>query len=221
MDLSKCQEIFDPIKIDEDEVIIIGCGAIGSTVAVMLARMGVTHFTLYDMDEVNAHNLANQNYYYYEVGKLKTLCTAEHISAINPDVRVKCKGEYTNQRLSGYVFLCVDNIDTRRSICDANLNNDNIKYVFDFRMGLFNAQTYAANWQDEQSKLKIIDSMMFSHDEAKENTPVSPCGTTLNVITTVNAVVAAGCNQFIKAVNKQETKHLIVVDLYNNSLLTL
>jgi threonine dehydrogenase-like Zn-dependent dehydrogenase len=219
MNLIKSREVFDPIKLENDEVIIIGCGAIGSTVALMLTRMGVDHFVLYDMDTVSEHNLANQNFTNEDVGENKTTATARHIKEINPEAVVKIRGKYEGQRLEGYVFLAVDNIETRKEICVSNKLNRNIKYVFDFRMGLYNAQHYAADWNDEKSVERLLQTMDFSHKEAKENTPMSPCGTTLNVITTVMSVVALGCTQFIKAVNEKLIVHMIVTDVYNMSTL--
>ena len=41
MDLSKCYEYFQPEK-DDARVHIVGCGSVGSTVASLLARYGVT-----------------------------------------------------------------------------------------------------------------------------------------------------------------------------------
>ena len=221
MNLSKSREVFDPINIEDDEVVIIGCGAIGSSVALMLARMGVENFTLYDMDTVSEHNLANQNYNVTDIGEEKTVATMNHILAINPDAKVRLRGEYKAQRLEGYVFLAVDNIEIRKQICELNRNNTQIKFVFDFRMGLYNAQTYCADWSDYNSKEKLIASMDFSHEDAKQNTPVSPCGTTLNVITTVMSVVALGCTQFIKAVNGEAVAHMIITDVHNASTLAI
>ncbi len=221
MDLSKSRDVFDPVNIEDDEVVIIGCGAIGSTVALMLTRMGVDHFTLYDMDTVSTHNLANQNFMFNDIGELKTIATKKHILEINPDAMVKTKKEYVDQRLEGYVFLAVDDIELRQKICKLNINNPNIKFVFDFRMGLYNAQHYAADWSDDKSKAQLLESMNFTHAEAEVNTPTSPCGTTLNVITTVMSVVALGCTQFIKAVNDKPISQMLIVDTLNASILTI
>ena len=58
-----------------------------------------------------------------DVKKAAMLCE------INPktgqSIKVISTG-YTNQRLSGYVFLCVDNIDLCREIAVANKNNQYI-----------------------------------------------------------------------------------------------
>ena len=61
MDLSKSYEYLKPEKC-EGTVFVLGCGAIGSTVAEMLVRLGITNIVLYDFDKVTGHNIANQMY---------------------------------------------------------------------------------------------------------------------------------------------------------------
>lgn len=85
MDLSKSYEFFQPEK-NEDRIHIIGCGSVGSTVAENLARSGVTKFTLWDFDEVEPHNLANQMFRQKDVGKKKTEALLDILSEINPDI---------------------------------------------------------------------------------------------------------------------------------------
>ena len=52
-------DFFDPAKTHPD-VLIIGCGHIGSYMAFGLARMGVKNITVVDHDMVEPHNLPNQ-----------------------------------------------------------------------------------------------------------------------------------------------------------------
>ena len=47
-------------------LVIIGCGAVGSHVALCAAKMGFSNFILFDADVVEAHNLPNQT---YEIGR--------------------------------------------------------------------------------------------------------------------------------------------------------
>ena len=86
MDLSKSYEFFKPEMCGE-RLHIIGCGAIGSTVAENLVRFGLTNITLYDFDTVERHNIANQMFKETDIGKLKTEALAEYLCDINPDVR--------------------------------------------------------------------------------------------------------------------------------------
>lgn len=199
MDLSKSYEFFKP-EMCEERIHIIGCGAIGSTVAENLVRFGLKNITLYDFDYVEPHNIANQMFRQTDIGKLKIEALADMLCDINPEIKDSLKlvsKGYVGQRLSGYVFLCVDNIDLRREIATACKDNKYVKAMFDFRMRLTDAQHYAADWKDKKMVETFLDSMDFSHDEAKAETPVSACNITLSVVPTVRAIVAYGVSNFI------------------------
>lgn len=223
MDLSKSYDFFKPDMLKE-RVHIIGCGAIGSTLAENLARFGITKITLYDFDYVEPHNIANQMFTAKDIGKLKVEAVAEMIAAINPelgdDLKIVPKG-YVGQKLSGYVFLCVDNIDLRREIATACKGNLSIKGVFDFRMRLTDAQHYAADWRDMKSVNAFLNSMEFSHDEAKEATPVSACNITLSVCPTVRIIVASGVANFINFVKGGKLKKQILIDAFSFDILAM
>ena len=53
-------------------VVVIGCGAIGSFLAILLARLlGVVHITLVDPGTYEASNLRSQNIFPCDVDELK------------------------------------------------------------------------------------------------------------------------------------------------------
>jgi molybdopterin/thiamine biosynthesis adenylyltransferase len=216
MDLVKHLEFFDPINDLKGAIHIIGVGAIGSTVAEMLARTGVPRLYLYDFDEVSPHNITNQMFFADQIKKPKLEAIAETLQRINPDIELKLfpKG-YIGQNLSGYVFLCVDNIDLRRKITEDNMGNENIKAMFDFRMRLTDAQHYAADWADEKLKQIFLDSMQFTSSEAKAATPTNACGSTLNIIPTVRIVVSCGIANFINFIKEKPIKKCILIDAFN------
>ena len=217
MDLNKHIEFFDPEKDLDNHIHIIGCGAIGSTLAEMLTRMGVPELTIYDMDIVTPHNLTNQEYLHRHIGKPKTESLQELLKEINPNIHITDKGEYTNQRLSGHIFLCVDNIDLRRNILKQNLQNQTIKTVFDFRMGLTDAQQYAAEWTPDGQEI-ILSTMDFTSEEAKAANPINACGMDLNVKQTVTSVVSLGLANFINFLKGKPLKRMILIDSFNQML---
>lgn len=220
MDLSKSYEFFKPDMLTA-RVHVIGCGAIGSTVAENLARFGITKITLYDFDKVEAHNITNQMFRETDIGKFKVDAMAEQLHAINPDIGrgLKLVREgWTGQKLSGYVFLCVDNIDLRREIAQACQGSSYVKGMFDFRMRLTDAQHYAADWSDKKSVENFLKTMAFSHEEAAEETPVSACNITLSVVPTVRMVVGLGVANFINFVKGGPLKKLILVDAFAPSV---
>ena len=218
MDLSKHLEYLDPLNDIKAPIHVIGVGAIGSTVVEMFARMGVPELNVYDMDVVTPHNLANQMFWMEHIDSAKENCVADICCAINPDMTVHTNGPYTNQRLTGYVFLCVDNIDLRREICQAQKNNPYIKAIFDFRMGLTDAQHYAADWSDTKHRDNLLNTMAFTHEEAKANTPVNACGTSLNIIYTVRSIVSFGLANFINFIKTSQMKKMILIDTVNFTL---
>lgn len=217
MDLSKCYEYFQPEKMDA-RVHIIGCGSVGSTVAENLARSGVTKFTLWDFDIVEPHNLANQMFRQKDIGTTKVDALLDILCEINPDIKddTKLQAEgWKGQQLNGFVFLCVDNIDLRMEIVQKHMDSPYIKAMFDFRTRLEDAQHYAADWSDFKMKKDFLASMNFSHDEAKEETPVSACNVTLSVCPTVRIICAYGVANFMNFWNGKPIKKLILADSFN------
>ena len=223
MDLTKSIEYFDPVNV-RGKCHIIGCGSVGSTIAESLARLGVTRFVLYDFDIVEPHNLANQMFVQSDVKKPKVEAVKKIICDINPEAEstIEVFGEgYTDQKLNGYVFLAVDNIDLRREICQKNRMNKAIKAVFDFRTRLEDAQHYAADWGDMRQVDNIIKSMAFSHDEAHEATPVTACGTELGVAPTVRVVCALGVTNFMNLIRGGELQKIVVCNPFTMDIMTM
>ena len=223
MDLTKSIEYFDPVNV-RGKCHIIGCGSVGSTIAENLARLGVTKFVLYDFDIVEPHNLANQMFVQNDVKKPKVEAVKKIICDINPEAEstIEVFGQgYTDQKLNGYVFLAVDNIDLRREICEKNRMNKAIKAVFDFRTRLEDAQHYAADWGDMRQVDNLIKSMAFSHDEAHEATPVTACGTELGVAPTVRVICALGVTNFMNLIRGGELQKIVVCNPFTMDIMTM
>lgn len=220
MDLSKSYEYFQPEK-DESRIHIVGCGSVGSTIAENLARSGVTNFTLWDFDVVESHNIVNQMFRQKDVKRLKVEALKDILVEINPEledtIELKPDG-WKGKLMSGYIFLCVDNIELRKQIVEAHMDSPYVKAIFDFRTRLEDAQHYAADWSDFKMKKDLLNSMNFSHDEAKEETPVSACNITLGVCPTVRIICAYGAANFMNFVNGKPLKKLILADAFNFSL---
>lgn len=68
--------------------LIIGCGSVGSLVALELARAGVGRFFLVDMDILGYHNICRHQCGIQDVGKYKTTAIKERILQINPTATV-------------------------------------------------------------------------------------------------------------------------------------
>ena len=213
MERSKVLEYFDA-KLVRKPIHIIGCGAIGSHVAEQLTRIGCENIHLWDFDTVEPKNITNQMFYNDDIGTLKVDAVASMMLRINPDIRVikHEKGINSPYIVNGHLFLCVDSIELRKEIVEANRNNPNCKSFFDFRMRLTDAQHFFANNSLKADVDNLIRTMDFTHEEAAEATPKSACGVELSVIYTVKAIVSYGISNFCKFCLGQEPKNLIMVD---------
>jgi hypothetical protein len=212
MNLIKSQDYFSPVDVKK-RCHIIGCGSVGSTVANLLARLGIKKISLYDFDTVSAHNIANQMFVDADIKRLKVDAVKDMIIAINPEaapmVETYNEGWKNGTRLNGYVFLCVDNIDLRREIVKKNLGNTQVLAMFDFRTRLEDAQHYAADWKDPKSVQNLLKSMDFSHEEAKAETPVTACNVEMGVAPTVWSICTLGVANFMNFINEKPLKKQI------------
>ena len=223
MNLSKSHDFFKPEDLT-GRIHIIGCGSVGSVVAENLVRFGITKITLYDFDTVEAKNIANQLFDAEDIGRPKVEALADHLIRINPevqqDLRIQSAG-YSDQRLTGYVFLCVDSIELRHKIASSFVGNTFVKGFFDFRTRLTDAQHYAADWRDQKMVEAFLNSMKFTHEEAKAATPTSACGVELSVCPTIRNIVALGVANFINFVKGRGIKKLIMMDSFDFDLVAL
>ena len=67
---------------------IAGLGGLGSNIAAMLARAGITKLVIADFDTVEMSNINRQNYYLEQIGETKTDATEENLMKINPYMSV-------------------------------------------------------------------------------------------------------------------------------------
>lgn len=224
MDLSKSYEFLKPDMVS-DRIHIIGCGAVGSTLAENLARFGLTKITLHDFDKVEAKNVANQIYTNEDIGSLKVEALARYLIKINPmikeDLKINPKGWSPNTKLTGHVMLAVDSIELRKQITEVCFGNPMVKTIMDFRIGLETAQHYATTLRDTEMMKKFIGSMNFTDAEARESNPVSACDETLSVCPTIRTIVAAGVSNFVNLMKGGRLFSTVQIDAFNFQMLAM
>ena len=212
MNIIRHQEFFNPLEIN-NVIHIVGVGAVGSTIATMLTRLGVDALYLWDFDTVGDHNIPNQMFRNKDIGKLKTEALKEQLQEINPDIKVLTRNKYDAEELEGYVFVCVDNIEVRKELYEANEYNPLIKAVFDTRIGLDVGQVYIAKWNNEKEVENLIRASEFSHNEVKEET--TACGSKLAILPTVILVSNIAVTNFINLIKTNSTRHLTTFNSFN------
>jgi molybdopterin/thiamine biosynthesis adenylyltransferase len=217
MDLSKIEMIFDPSTI-KGRIHIIGCGSVGSTLAELLARYGITKFTLYDMDFVESKNIVNQMFFQPNIAHSKVEAMANILCNINPDVKedliLKPEG-WQGETVKGYAFLAVDNIEIRKQFMEKNKYNPNLLGVFDIRTGFPEAQCWSADWSDRKQIENLQRSMAFTHEEAQAATHVSACGIIQGCAPTVRLIACEAIANFINFTSDKGLKKQIIVNPFN------
>lgn len=219
MNLTKHREFFNPDEFYE-EVHIIGCGAVGSTIAEQLTRLGIRKLHLYDFDIVSEHNITNQMFLHKHIGTPKIDALKEICLSINPDIDIKTypKGWEKGMNISGHIFIAVDNIDTRKEIIKDNRYNKNITAMYDTRMRLTDAQHFAAFWNTPEIDF-LLETMNFTREEAAAATPTSACGTTLSVTPTVRLICSLAVVNFLNAVLNRNITKTILLEAFRPTIL--
>ena len=123
----------------KDPINIIGCGAVGSHAAVLAARMGFSHFRLWDDDVVSDYNLGNQAFFGRHIDLPKVDALEDVLTSINPAIKVeKHQRRFTSVedgKIDGAVYMAVDSHAARADIYDAIYMNPSITVVVEQRLG--------------------------------------------------------------------------------------
>jgi molybdopterin/thiamine biosynthesis adenylyltransferase len=125
---SRTRGILDTPVLSEARVLVCGLGSVGSFVAEELAKAGVTRFMLLDDDRVTVGNLARQNFYVPDAGRLKTRVVAERILGKNPyatiethEVRIRWETREFLRGLVRQADIVVVSVDNREGRTISNV----------------------------------------------------------------------------------------------------
>jgi len=125
-------DLFVPI---DDPILIIGAGGIGSTTAMVLAKMGCNNMTVIDYDKVEEHNINSQLYGPDDRGFFKVNALKKNVELLSGvDINVSTD-KITDSIPKGFriVILAVDSVDSRKDIVRA-VGKD-FELLIDGRMG--------------------------------------------------------------------------------------
>lgn len=109
-------------------VAVVGCGGVGSWVALLLAMSGVEELHLFDGDTVGVENLNRLPFGPESVGRLKVQVLREFIIALRPRARVYAYPITFDKNLATSMGLklvvdCTDDGAAQREICKACKGN--------------------------------------------------------------------------------------------------
>jgi len=125
---------------------ILGCGAIGSSTATQLVRMGAEHLHLYDFDKVSIENIGVSMYNNNSISLEKTQALSIILKQINPEIEVKLHNEkfknYYPEFKNNIVILGFDNMEYRLQAIKEICKYKNCNFLIDGRMGAEQFQMY-------------------------------------------------------------------------------
>lgn len=192
-------DVFNPTNF-KTPVHIIGVGATGSWIALVLAKMGVQNITAWDFDCVEVHNLPNQIYGLEEVGLLKVEALKK-ILYRDCGVEITAKAERVDgsQKLSGIVYICVDTMSARREIWEKSLKlNIGISLVVETRLGAELGLIYTIRPLNPRD-IKGYENTLYSDEEAEE----SPC-TYRAISTVVSSIAGLASNKVVESTKEEK-----------------
>lgn len=129
---------------------IIGCGAVGSHIALLAAKMGFHKFQLWDGDQVESHNLANQAFDVEHIGANKVDALESVLKRFNPAVRVEKHPYYFESEdhkdlLAGPLVIATDTMHARYDIYKAFKLNPKVLGVFEVRLAFDFGEVHVVN----------------------------------------------------------------------------
>ena len=161
-------------KIKEKEVIIAGCGGIGSYVCYLLSRLHPTHITIYDPDIVEAVNMSGQMYSINDIGKYKvdamTIMAQNYSDYQNMSALAEA---YTNESLTSDIMICgFDNMKARKTFFNKWLDHmkhsdcpENCLFI-DGRLAAETFQVFCIVGNDTASIDRYTKEWLFTDTEA-------------------------------------------------------
>lgn len=202
--------LFPQEKMDQLAVGIIGTGAIGSFVAMALAKMGIKNIICWDPDKYEEHNVATQMCPVDGVGLRKAIVTRNMVKQFSGEdittVALKITGSkaysalqtaYRDHRLC--MILAVDSLDVRRALVE-DMRSAYGCHVIDARMGAKTYRVLSFDPTQARQLTNYLATLVSDKDAVQER-----CGQK-SIIYTVLGVAAEVC-AFVHAYAMEENFH--------------
>lgn len=214
MDVMRHRSVFDPAQF-KGRVGIIGVGALGSAVALNIAKLGIENITLFDSDVVENHNLPNQVLFGpHNVGHLKTESAHAMLWSLT-GIHVTTRGAVASKsdlRETGvtHAFVCVDSMLARKAIFkQAIWMNPQVVFVAEGRLSSRTGMSTAFNPQDIGHSKEYLMRLYPDEDVVHDR---GACGNILMLGATAMMLACQMTWQFINHCTDQPYTQEIAVD---------
>lgn len=96
-------------KLEKSHAVVIGCGALGTTIANNLVRSGIGHIKIVDRDIVELNNLQRQNLFDEDdIGLPKASTAAKKLGKINSNIKIEYMVDDINHKNIEHVIKNMD-----------------------------------------------------------------------------------------------------------------
>lgn len=193
-------QVFDPARFGDIRVDVVGCGAVGSRIAIELAKLGVTNLHIWDADIIEDHNLANQQYSIEDIGQTKVDALKKEILRLtNISATVHPYFLEDEQDLGQVVFLAVDTMSARKNIFEKCLHlRLGVKNVIEVRMGVEEFRVYSFNPSSRNEVQKWLSTIVDD-----KVTVESACGSRTTVGSTAMITAGFAMQRFLQYYKKE------------------
>lgn len=205
--------LFNPNQFEEN-VHVVGCGATGSRIAHQLARLGIkpSQFHLWDDDIIEAHNIANQTYWYSGIENQKAFeLSIDLYTMIDidiPDNNIHDE-KLIDQPITGIIFLCTDTMASRKEIWNNCIKmKPGVKLMIETRMGADSLRLHTINPINFEH-ITFWEGTLYEDDEAV----VSACGARTTVGATAEVISGLAVWELIKYQNDESVGAELIMGL--------
>lgn len=213
MDIIRHQSVFDPDKFSHLSFLVIGAGAVGSSIALGLAKLGLTNITVMDDDKVEAHNLPNQ--YVYGPNSVDNDKVWELYYAIDRATGTEIGFEnkrYERGKLNyDVVFMCVDTMAARKLITNVGFYfNPKTQWAFDTRIDAYQGMSYAFEPQDLHQLAQYKETL---YDDVEVSEERGTCGNILSIGATAQIASQTTLWMMMQALNNNLTANEVITQI--------
>lgn len=195
-------------------VTLIDAGAVGSQVAVMLAKLGVPKITVYDGDAIESHNISMSAYHLDDLGHYKVKALQSRVIEQSGLTIRAINKMYAGEPLTGTVVACVDTMEARSLVWKEVKKNPNVDILVDTRVAKELISVFAIAPCDEE-EIVYYEHFLYPTEAALRPT----CGYhgIIHVGATAAAAVCANLTNWWengkkKLHHKELCKELVCVD---------
>lgn len=194
---------------------IIGAGAIGSFMALQLAKMGMTRIKVWDMDEVSVENMSCQFFRFSDIGKNKALALKDLVRDFTGTEIESCPRAWTPvDKMTGIVVAAVDDMKVRVQIFEACGKMLGVDFVVDTRMGAETALLYVMR-PHLKKDVEAYGKTLYSNEDAVQE----KC-TAKSTIYTANMISGMAVKAVKNLICKQEYPRVTQWSIASNEMMS-